>query len=392
MRAHRVIPIVAAALAGPAVGQVQPTYSGLTYATLDGHPLLLDLYIPTGGPGPFPLVIWIHGGGWAGGERFPAPNAAQLLAAGMAIASLDYRLTTQAGQWGSYPVVFPAQIQDVKGAVRWLRANAATYNLNPTRFASWGSSAGGHLAALLATSGGVAALAGAIGGNAGFSSAVQACVDLFGPTDLLNMNPDVTTPPGSTLDHDAPGSPESNLIGYNQPGQGVGVLRTNQSNPNPPFPALMTLITQANPITWVDPADPPFLIAHGELDTTVPQRQSIKLAAALSGAGVPNQYWVVPGYGHGFGGAAGAEINTDVVTFFRQRLLGVPAPPPLVTCFANCDGSTVAPALNVNDFACFINHFAAGLPSANCDGSTTPPVLNVGDFACFLNRFAAGCS
>jgi acetyl esterase/lipase len=359
------------------------TYPNLTYATVGGTPLLLDLYLPATGSGPFPVVVWIHGGGWSGGGRFPAGFSGPLTAAGFAVASVEYRLTSQAGQYGAEPVIFPAQIHDVKGAVRWLRAHAATYNLDPTRFGCWGTSAGGHLSALLATSSGVAALEGTVGGNAGFSSAVQACADYFGPTDLLNMNPDVITPPGSGLDHDAPGSPESHLIGFDDPGQGIGVLRANQANPTPPYPALMTLVTQANPITWVGPADPPFFIAHGELDATVPQKQSVKLKDALSAAGISNQYWVVPNNGHGFGGAAGTATSNATIAFFRQVLQGAPPPGPLAGCWANCDASTVPPALNVNDYQCFLNRYGAGLPMANCDGSTLVPVLNVNDFACF---------
>src|SRR5678815_2971162 len=150
------------------------TYPNLTYATVGGTPLLLDLYLPATGSGPFPVVVWIHGGGWSGGGRFPAGFSGPLTAAGFAVASVEYRLTSQAGQYGAEPVIFPAQIHDVKGAVRWLRAHAATYNLDPTRFGCWGTSAGGHLSALLATSSGVAALEGTVGGNAGFSSAGQA--------------------------------------------------------------------------------------------------------------------------------------------------------------------------------------------------------------------------
>ncbi len=127
----------------------------------------------------------------------------------IAVASVDYRLTSQAGLYGAFPVTFPAQIEDVKGAIRFLRANAGTYGLDPTRFGAWGSSAGGHLAALVGTSGGVAALEGTTGGNLAFSSSVQAVCGWFGPIDVLQMNPDVTTPPGSGIDHDATTSPES---------------------------------------------------------------------------------------------------------------------------------------------------------------------------------------
>lgn len=306
--------------ASNAAAQLPPTVADVPYATLGPTPLRLDLYIPpTGGaPQPYPVVVWIHGGGWSGGDKFPAGNAALLMQHGFAVASINYRLTSQGGQYGAFPVIFPAQINDVKGAIRWLRANAATYNLDPARFAAWGSSAGGHLAALAGTSGGVAALEGNIGGNLAFSSAVQAVGDYFGPTDLLNMNPDVTNPPGSTLDHDAPGSPESHLIGYDLPGQGIGVLRANQANPTPPFPALMTLITQVNPIIWVTPNDPPFHIVHGTVDTTVPQNQSTRIANALAAAGVPHIYTPVVGGGHGTNFPPSVTFNT--VAFFMDRL------------------------------------------------------------------------
>ena len=161
---------VIATLVAAAPTLAQPTFPDLAYATLGGRPLQLDLYIPATGSGPYPLVIWIHGGGWSGGDKAlgPGASALKLLPRGIAVASINYRLTSQAGQWGSFPVIFPAQINDVKGAVRWLRANAGTYNLDASRFGSWGSSAGGHLSALIGTSGGVAALEGNVGGNLAF--------------------------------------------------------------------------------------------------------------------------------------------------------------------------------------------------------------------------------
>src|SRR5688572_25104281 len=149
-------------LSTSAFAQIQPTHSGVPYATLGPTPLLLDLYMPPAGAGaapqPYPTIIWIHGGAWSGGSRFPAGNAGILMQHGFAVASIDYRLTSQAGLYGPHPVTFPAQIHDVKGAIRWLRANASTYNLDPIRFGVFGSSAGGHLAALAATSSGVAEL------------------------------------------------------------------------------------------------------------------------------------------------------------------------------------------------------------------------------------------
>jgi acetyl esterase/lipase len=378
--------LAALAIASPAVAQ--PTFPNLTYATLDGQPLQLDLYIPTTGPGPYPLVVWIHGGGWSAGDKALGPGAPalKLLPRGIAVASINYRLTSQAGQWGSFPVIFPAQINDVKGAVRWLRANAATYGLDVSHFGSWGSSAGGHLSALVGTSGGVAALEGSVGGNLAFSSAVQAAADYFGPTDIININLDVTTPPGSTINHDAPTSPESRLIGFDDPGQGIAVLRANLGNPNPPFPALVTLANQVSPITFVDPTDPPFYLAHGTVDTSVPIMQSTRLDVALTSAGVPHSYTQVAGAGHG---SLGVTTDDALVCFFVSRFLGTACTP---SCYANCDGSTATPLLTPNDFACFMNRYVNRAAYANCDDSTVPPVFTPNDFLCFVNSYAAGCS
>jgi acetyl esterase/lipase len=232
-----------------------PTINDLVYATVtndDGSPatLRLDLWQNTTGSGRAPLLIWIHGGAWlAGTYNSPPPALQALLQSGFAVASVQYRLSGAA--------IFPAQIHDVKGAVRFLRSHADEYNLDPTRVSAWGSSAGGHLAALLATSGDVAEAQGTTGGNLTYSSRIQAAVDYFGPTDLLQMNADVTTPPGSIIDHDAPNSPESQLIGFDGTGEGIGVLRNNLSNPNPPFPEKAALVRLANPIEHVTPDDPP---------------------------------------------------------------------------------------------------------------------------------------
>lgn len=333
MRKLTLSTVLAAALLAP-LGASQ-THPNLTYATVGPVDLKLDLYIPATGSAPYPVLIWIHGGGWSGGSKAPIPGpCTKALSQGFAIAALNYRLTSQGALFAPEPVTFPAQIHDIKGAVRWLRANAATYQLDPDRFASHGSSAGGHLSALLATSGGVAVLEGNVGGNLGFSSRVQAAVDFFGPTDLLAMNDDVTTPPGSVVDHDAFNSPESALIGWNQPGQGLGDIKANLTNPNPPYPALVQLLAQANPITWVDASDPPMFIAHGTNDATVPRQQSLRLSAALIAANVPQDCRIVPGAGHGLGG----PIDPVVVAFVSEKLIG-PIPASVGTAFCAGDGS-----------------------------------------------------
>lgn len=310
------------ALASPTSAQVVPTHPDLVYASVAGAPLELDLYLPPT-PGPRPLLIFIHGGGWSGADKAGIPGlCVQALQQGFAVASLNYRLTSQATLFAPEPVTFPAQIHDVKGAVRWLRANASTYGLDPLRFASFGTSAGGHLSALLATSGGVAALEGNVGGNLAHSSRVQAAIDFFGPTELIEMNLDVLTPPGSVIDHDVPSSPESRLLGWDQPGQGIGDLRANQNNPAAPYPALVALANAASPMTWIDANDPPLFLGHGTNDTSVPVRQSTRLSAALIAAGVEHDFRAVPLAGHGLSGA----INPAALAFVVEHLFGLAAP------------------------------------------------------------------
>jgi acetyl esterase/lipase len=279
----------------------------LVYGTYPGpsgpQNLLLDLYLPLTGSAPHPLVIWVHGGGWSGGSRFPAPaHATNLCSLGYAVASIDYRLSGVA--------VWPAQIQDCKGAIRWLRANAATWGIDPERFGVWGSSAGGHLVAFLGTSGGVPTatignvtvdLEGAIGGNLGESSRVQAVCDWFGPTDFLAMRD------FPSFDHEAPTSPESNLLG--------AAIQTVPDK-----------AATADPITFLTPDDPPFLVMHGTIDTTVPFNQSeLLVAAAQRRAGVATTFFPIQGNGHGGPGFTTAAATALVQAHFGALLLDPPA-------------------------------------------------------------------
>lgn len=295
-----------------AFAQTQPTHANLTYATVGGRALQLDLYRPTSLPTPAPLVLWVHGGGWSGGSRFPAQSAAEFNARGVAVASVSYRLTSQAGQFGDQQVSFPAQIHDVKAALRWLRANAATYGLHPGRVGAWGSSAGGHLVALLGTSGDVGLIEGAVGVADGHSSRVQAVVDYYGPTDILQMVPD-----GGSATHDAFNSPESVLLGFNAADQGIGVLRAQAANSANPYPLYRELARQLNPVTWVDAADPPFLIVHGTADPVVPIGQSRRLRDALQAAGRSVQMIEVAGGAHG---GFPAEVQRQAQDFLVAQL------------------------------------------------------------------------
>ena len=250
----------------PKVPEGVTVYRDVAYVT-DGHERQkLDLYVPDTGEN-LPLIIWVHGGAWRGGDKTNYIRM-EYLKAGYAGASLNYRLSQHA--------VFPAQIEDVKAAVRWLRANAETYRLDPNRFAAWGSSAGGHLVAMLGTTGDIAEFE--VGENLKVSSRIQAVVDYFGPTDFLQMDAQ-SLPDG--LVHDAPDSPESQLVG--------GPIQEHKDR-----------VSRANPITYVSKDDSPFLIIHGDRDKLVPYQQSVLLKDALEAAGVPVTFYRVKGGGHGW--------------------------------------------------------------------------------------------
>jgi acetyl esterase/lipase len=257
-------------------------YRDLEYARFGQNSLLLDIYLPTQASDPFPLIVWVHGGAFRMGDKGNSP-AERMVARGYAVASINYRLSQEA--------LFPAQIEDCKAAVRWLRAHAAQYNLNPGRIGAWGSSAGGHLVAMLGTTGHMRDLD--TGAHLAYSSQVQAVCDFFGPTDFLQMDA-----AGSDMHHDAPDSPESPLIG--------GAIQEYPDR-----------VARANPITYVTPAAPPFLIAHGDCDPLVPHHQSELLYAALQRAGVQVTFHTVRGAGHGF---EGPEIDQLVDAFFDRHL------------------------------------------------------------------------
>jgi len=218
----------------------------------------LDLYLPSGS-GPFALIIYVHGGGFRmGDKKLPVTRGIrdQLLSRGYALASLNYRLSGEAK--------FPAAIQDVKAAVRWLRAHAQEYNLDPARFGAWGDSAGANLVSLLGTSCGASELEGVELGNPDQSSCVQAVVDFYGPIDFLQMDQQFSGT-DCPVNHNRPNSAESQYVG--------GPIQQNQA-----------LAKQADPITYVSSDDPPFLIQHGTKDCTVPPQQSQLLYDALTPA------------------------------------------------------------------------------------------------------------
>jgi acetyl esterase/lipase len=299
-------------------GHTAPDFPDQVFATVGGKPLKLDIYLPkTPSATPRPLVINIHGGGWSMGGKEGCPSYVwRMTQLGFAVASVQYRLTSQAGKWGAAPVTFPAQIHDVKGAVRYLRANAKKYNLDQDRFAAWGGSAGGHLAALLATSGGVKELEGDVGGNLDQSSKVQAAVDYFGPTDMLHIYDDIVADHLPAPDF-SPNNPIARLVGLQVPaGQQANAQRL-LTDSTPPYVAARRLLTQANPITFIDAGDPPLFIGHATGDWLVPISQSKRLDEAMKKAGARSQLKVTQGGGHG---NLSLETHVAAVRFLCETL------------------------------------------------------------------------
>jgi len=260
----------------------------LVYAIRSGKPLYMDLYLPQDAPGPLPVILWLHGGGWRIGDRRLGPDLTRFFAEkGFAMASIDYRLSGEA--------VFPAQIHDVKAAIRWLKAHADSYGLDAGRIGLWGSSAGGHLAALAGTTGGsvLEEESGPSSDGGLWTSDVQAVVDGYGPTDFLQMDahrlhPDeaasdaessrMRAKPTRSADAD---SPESQLMGA-------------------PIETCPDRVREANPITYVRKGLPPFLILHGTKDVPVPAHQSVILYEALRDSGNEATLVLIEGFGHAF--------------------------------------------------------------------------------------------
>ncbi|MBL8205484.1 MAG: alpha/beta hydrolase [Blastocatellia bacterium] len=261
------------------------TYRNLCYVPSGHERHKLDLYLPPGGA-KLPLIIWISGGAWRTAEKERGVPF-EVLAKSYALASINHRLSQHAK--------FPAQIEDCKAAVRWLRANAESFGLDPSRFGVWGASSGGHLAALLGVTGGTREFD--VGEHLHISSRVQVAVDFYGPTDFLQM--DAHRLPESTLMHDSPDSPESELIGG-------------------PIQEHIEQTQRANPIHYVTADASPFLIVHGDLDLLVPHHQSELLVAALRQAGVPVSFYTVQHGGHGK--FADPKANRLPLEFFAAYL------------------------------------------------------------------------
>jgi acetyl esterase/lipase len=237
----------------------------IEYARAGETTLGLDLYLPAGEV-KAPLVAWVHGGAWRAGSKEQMPLAG-LLARGFAIASVEYRLSPVAP--------FPAQVHDLKAAIRFLRARAGDYGLDGRRIAIVGGSAGGHLAALVGVSNGVREMEGTVGAQLATSSDVQAVVSFYGASNLQSILSQ-STPHGLSVREPA--------------------LRLLLGGLPPEKPALARL---ASPVAHVDPGDPPLLLIHGDADPQMPPEQSRELERAYQNANLPVKLVVIPGGVHG---------------------------------------------------------------------------------------------
>lgn len=255
---------------------------------------VMDIYLPEG-DGPFPIVVLIHGGAFKmGDKRMETRNAEALVAKGYAAASINYRLSGEAK--------FPAQIEDCKAAVRFLRTNASKFKLNPEKIGSWGASAGGNLSAMLGTSSGIAELEGSDLGNAGVSSKVLASVDWFGPINFLIMDEEAKLL-NFSINTNSETSPESQLIG-----------KAIQSAPE--------LVAKANPTTYISADDAAFFIQAGSMDRNIPYTQSRNFYEAVKKV-LGNEkvsFELLEGAGHGGPQFSDFSNIAKVIAFFDRHL------------------------------------------------------------------------
>jgi acetyl esterase/lipase len=267
-------PSAAALAAAAGVPGAKSVLTDLAYAG-DSPSQKLDLYLPAAGEAPYPVILAIHGGGFISGDKADGQITPVLeaLRRGYAVAGVNYRLSGEA--------TFPAAISDDKAAIRWLRANAGEYQLDPSQVAAWGQSAGGNLAALAGTSGEVPTLRGPHPANAGQSDSLQAVVDWYGPISFLQTDRDFRA---AGLEPSGAAGPGSFLSVY------LGA----------PLTEVPGKVKAADPITYITPDDPPVLIEHGAADGIVPYPQSERFAEAMAERAGPDNATlrILPGARH----------------------------------------------------------------------------------------------
>jgi acetyl esterase/lipase len=281
------------------VSHVSRKWLDIAYADLSPAQKL-DLYLPEEGKGPFPVILHIHGGAFAIGDKRDVHVDTWLrgLERGYAVASVNYRLSGEA--------VFPAGLQDVKAAVRWLRAYAEEYRLDTARIAACGGSSGANFAAMMGVTSGAELFNDPQLGNAEQSAEVQAVIDWFGPTDFLKMDEQLAANGLGPADHSQPDSPESRYLGA-------------------PITDVPDLVGQADPKTYVHKGMAPILIQHGTADCLVPYQQSVEFARVIEERAGPTrcELDVFEGAGHD-DPLFDSPQNMERVFAFIDRHLGRP--------------------------------------------------------------------
>jgi acetyl esterase/lipase len=279
-------------------------FTDVTYSVIYGfRPLKMTIYMPKGGRAPLPLVVFVHGGGWRldpeGSEGASGIAAVlQLARRGYVVAVPAYRTSGEAA--------FPAQLQDVKAAIRYAKTHAVIYGADAARVAVWGASAGGNLAALVATTCGLAQFEPAAhptrtpGGpripfiDPGADACVRTAVDWFGPIDFSTLDAQAAADGQTAGVHGLAGSPESLYIGC-----AVADCASER-------------VQAPNPIQYAGPHSAPTLIMHGQEDRRVPWQQSRQLYDALRARGVDTQLLLVPGADHEFAGLSDQQRREQV--------------------------------------------------------------------------------
>jgi len=269
----------------PITVQAQKIEKDIVYASTDQRDLLLDLYMPEKSNNPY-LVIWVHGGAWHSGSKDNPPSF--FLQLGYAVASVDYRLSVEKP--------FPAMVYDIKAAIRFLRANADKFGYQDQKIIIAGSSAGGHLAALVGTTSNHQDLEGTLGNHLKVSSSVQLILDFYGPTNF-NSILSQSTPHG---------------IKVRAPALALLLGKPVESVPK--------LAELASPVSHIDATDPPIFIAHGDQDIQVPVNQSLELNAEYKKLGLNVELEIVSGAGHSSKQVFTPELIEQVNKFIKRNL------------------------------------------------------------------------
>jgi acetyl esterase/lipase len=278
---------------GPDVSDTSERWTRLIYQAHFGYrPLELSVYRPRGATEALPCIVWIHGGAFAMGTRTHLSDFLKdadffetVAQRGFVIATIEYRLSAEA--------IWPAQIVDVHDAILWLQKNAEAFGLDPRAMFTWGESAGAHLSAM-------AALREPVLGSGDEFTPLAGALAWYPPTDFSLM--DVQAGDNSDMNHDEPLSPESRLVGG-------------------PVQEMHAIVQDANPANFVTPLAPPFLIRHGSNDRLVPSGQSQLLVDALKAHGVPVDFELFEGVGHGFEGKPDAGEQIFVGLDFINAIL-----------------------------------------------------------------------